>query len=480
MGGNRNQSINQSISFLIALFVLLTFFFLSVESTKASLWMDDMAQLSMVGRGVRISSFLHNILWEDNNPPLSHLIYAVWLRVAPYGNFWAKLPNILFVIVGSVTLCQVARRIYGDHFGIVVLIISLTNASIIRMAAFTARPYGLLYMMSAFLLLIQYVRYSKYTIKTNVIFGIVLLLLAYTHYFGCIMIFASLLCDIVRVVRKKVKPTSLLAYLSIIAYIPWVKYASQKYLEQGSGFWPHKPDLMSIPQLLRELCGDSPITWVLLVLFLVMFTVRLKHDSHYSEYYRWNVFVLVFTVMSVFVYSAYINPTGSLWVSRYFLCISPVIMLLASLAIFVSLDELSITNTNRIIVLLVLLIFVVIHNVESIHSRPYFAEEKYEQAANYIMSTEDIYNPDVAIFCSNYAAHEGWSYYLTHNGQRPGKAAFFKGEIAGAEQFENINVIYYFRVHSDPDEKMSGLLNSEFHQVYTDPVSGVVRYERNQ
>ena len=125
------------------------------------------------------------------------------------------------------------------------------------------------------------------------------------------------------------------------------------------------------------------------------------------------------------------------------------------------------------------LLVIVLPSAVKLNRSPVDVDERYQQAADYIMTANDVHDPHTAIFCSSYVTRQGWDYYLTHNGKRDGKYVFYSKEISTPEDVADIDVVYYFKVHKEPDEIMKSILNEEFHSVHTDTESGVVKYERN-
>ena len=77
-----------------------------------------MCQLGMNWHVGSISELFQNNLSGDNMPPLYHLFAALWLRVAPYGTFWLKLPSEIAVAAGVYVCGLCGNHLKGARLGL--------------------------------------------------------------------------------------------------------------------------------------------------------------------------------------------------------------------------------------------------------------------------------------------------------------------------------------------------------------------------
>ena len=77
----------------IASVSLAAFVFMVFLAGEKSLWYDDIYQIYFSWNRSFIDT-LKIVMQVDLNPPLWAVISFLWLKVAPYGTVWLKLPAI--------------------------------------------------------------------------------------------------------------------------------------------------------------------------------------------------------------------------------------------------------------------------------------------------------------------------------------------------------------------------------------------------
>ena len=109
-----NKISEKKYNIVIAISLVILFIIYCCESSRVSMWLDDILQIGMVGKEIPKENFLYNIINHDLQPPMAHIVTAIWTRIAPYGNFWMRLPSIIFVSLGSVICAKVVKEIEGS------------------------------------------------------------------------------------------------------------------------------------------------------------------------------------------------------------------------------------------------------------------------------------------------------------------------------------------------------------------------------
>ena len=94
----------------IAIMTVLSLIVMLRYAGVTSLWFDDLATIRIVDNNLSLGKNLDFIRGDAiSNPPLFYLFAAFWLRVAPYGTLFIKLPSILFSAAGMF-FCGIAYR----------------------------------------------------------------------------------------------------------------------------------------------------------------------------------------------------------------------------------------------------------------------------------------------------------------------------------------------------------------------------------
>lgn len=449
-----------------------------------SLWMDDIAQINMCEQ----ENFFEFLLSHDNNPPLSHFVTYIWLRIAPYGTNWIKLPSILFVTAGAFLLSETGRRLYGDLCGLIVCAFAISSSSIVELAAYVVRPYGLLFGFMS-LVLYCYVERNLHDFQwSRVIFlGLSMTAAVYTHYFAVLAVFAMFCFDCYLVIKKKISWKCVISYLIAGgAFLPWFLYTAQNYYEKLKTFWASIPTVYDMVNTNRKLLGNNELSFSLFVIIIIgILLLRFRKKKFDVREDMVFSFVLQIAIVLVipYVYSRYMNPDGSIYVDRYFVTIAPCIFLILGSGISIVSDYLN-RKLHVDKLLHVLCIFLCVSAFYNNFYRTYTVQsqklEPYEEMAEYIMAQEDIYHDNVAVYNTNYGMQKGWDYYLTHNGEREGKECFFNNEIDSIEALNGIERIYVCILHKEGSPTANEILGTYFQLSYADPESGVLIYDRIQ
>ncbi|MCM1495518.1 MAG: glycosyltransferase family 39 protein [Bacteroides sp.] len=449
-----------------------------------SLWMDDIAQINICGQ----EDFFKALLKSDNNPPLSHFITYLWLRIAPYGTNWIKLPGIIFVVGGSLFCAETGRKLYGDLCGLIICAFAVSSSSIVEAAAYVVRPYGLLFGLMS-VVLYCYVQRNLHEFRWNrvILLGIGMTGAVYTHYFAVLAVFAMFCFDCYLVIKKKISWKCLISYLIAGgAFLPWFIYTAQNYYEKLQTFWPSVPTIYNVISTIRSLLGNNGFSFslfVIIVIGLILLRISKKEFDIREEIVFSFLLQIVIVLLIPYVYSRYVNPNGSIYVDRYFVTIAPCIFLIMGIGVN-SICEYLNTKLKIEVLLNVLCISLCIsalyNNFSSLYETQSQKLEPYEEMADYIMEQEDIYNDNVAIYNSGYSMQKGWDYYLTHNGEREGKEAFYNREINDIKVLDGIDRLYVCELHKGINATTGAILKEYFELTYKDEESGVWIYDRIQ
>lgn len=458
-----------------AAFLLMVYY-----SSVSSLWFDDLAQIFMT-RGVRsVSELIANNLDGDNMPPLYHFFTALWLRISPYGTAWLRLPSEIAVAIG-IFLCGLAGyRLGGSATGLFACFFAATSGPLILDCAYAFRPYGFYFLFSAFAMYSHIVRVDHLGKETRtgiVRYGIALTLLVYTHYFGILLCAALFVGDLVLWVKRQVKASCFLSYgLAGIAFLPWAIAALPHLAETARRFWPEPPTARSVPYTVMHLFGERlfPFAVAVVASMIVHSISHVRGGQMFSKVHRaWllMLWAMLFVIGITYVYSAHVNPGGSVYVDRYFYCLLPsVFLLLAWGADQLSRAIVSIparaVRTLPVLLAAATALFLaydVYHNtVGRSRSRPL---QQYEEAAAWLCDRSDIHDPGILVVSTwpreRLDLNAGWDYYLTHDGARPGIARISSSDLTEA-RIKDATVIYLFKAHRDMAGERYRILDAGF------------------
>lgn len=455
-----------------------------------SLWSDDLATIEFVSEQNTIPQNIDSVL-EDatHNPPLYYLLAFVWLRLVPYGTVWIKLLNMLLVCTGIFLCGSVAKRIRGDHAALMATILAASSYFLISQAAYTFRSYGLLFPLSALLLYCYHKRLSNQDQKSNYVhYGIVSALLLYTHYTSIIVLGLIVVCDCWLYARKKIKGSFLLSYIGAgIAFMPLIVYKLKAMVTAHQSYWPSIPDFDTLKSLYTGMLNNSKFSMGMFVAGIVIFLVLcfIKSIQKQAKYSLADVSTVVVAVVIIggtigfmYIYSAFINPQGSIFVIRYFTIIMPAVLVITGITISYFIDLITVNAANGAKICAIIIAFASIFAinmeqcVSSLESFPGTQNSPYEQAIDWIYKRDDALNDDTLVMMTGYQG--GLYYYGTHNFQREN----LNFGMLTNDNWQSYEVVYASPMHGALPEESSQILQEHYEEITRNDTLYVTGYRQ--
>lgn len=441
-------------SLFLASLSLFSFLVMFLFADLKSLWADDIAQIAMAWQD-SVPLVISETIMRDNNPPLSHLISYIWIHLVPFGTRWLKLLNIIFVTF-SITVCGlIGKELKNSLTGIFSALFISINSSMVVLAAYTFRPYGLYLLLSCLTLYFYLLSRRQQSKKSlHIIYTIILILLSYTHYFGILLCIALFFCDLFLIYKKDLKLTMVYSYfVAGSLFLPWFLSIIGESLPRLETFWPQRPNILYAFNVLKQMMGYSTLLNLFMLFSLILFSINLftKRKQHISNYYFYFFILLVplFIFGIVYVYSKYITSLGSLFECRYFFCIIPfltIIMALVSEYIYVKIKSALLKhqkNTKYLLVAVSLLsILFLVRNTFFIFSNSTTLDSPFKETADFLRTQPDIQKEDSLLFLSSYDQQRGWDYYYTQKETySPIQATWYSLEDIDLSMYNKIYVV---------------------------------------
>ena len=413
------------IVFSLAHFALL----FSLAGVK-SLWHDDIYQLFFSWDRTLGESFA-TILKTDLNPPLWPFISFLWLKIAPYGTAWLKLPAIILTVAAGYIFALSLKEVFNKRTGLLGAFVFAVSPLIVFECAYTFRAYGL-YLFASSLIVYAYIKKTKNpSVKNRIFFGISVFIIAFTHYFGAFLCVFLGAFDLVLAIKKKQKFNFFIEYVIVaVLEIVWLILQITTITDALSEFWPPIPTYKSALELIRIFLHNSRnssiVFWALALIFLTVLIVRIVKRGLSviftgSMYFRFVFLTTTLMMLAVSIVYCNINPASSLWVYRYFFCLYPMMMFLfISMLVFVIRAVcLKLKKVIRIIfriAVIGLLSTLLLFNYSRwIRREVFYVYEPFEQSAELIMSEDEIKNGERVLVYNTTDCGRGWMYYLSQN-----------------------------------------------------------------
>lgn len=298
------------------------------------------------------------------NMPFFYIILFPLYKILPYGETWLLIPNFIAVILGIYILRKIGEKIGGIKFGFIVQLVAATSTTVINQCGLEFRPYAFLFCLSTWTFF-RYITKLEFNNKKNIVlYTISLVLLSYTHYFGCLIIMLYFLYDLYLYIRyrNKYKLSIFLPYfIAGILLLPWFLSIIGNNLKTNY-MWTAAPKFKEIINIFNFLLSYNTYSKYLFALSIITLILTNKRKKY--KYLNICIISIIFVIATIFIYSKYIKPDLSLFVSRYFVVIIPHIFIISSIFPYVLLNLKAEKNKNKNIVIrtisLVIVLFIFI------------------------------------------------------------------------------------------------------------------------
>ena len=233
---------------------------------RQSVWFDE-------SYSAYLTRFSFGEIWElarvDVHPPLFYFLLKIWGELFGNTDFGLRFMSVFFGAIAVVFAWQWLKRVFGTKAALLGTLLLTISPMFIRygqeMRMYTlaaAIVFGATYVLQ----LAMDTKKRKYWI----IYGILIALGMWTHYFTA-LIWLTHLIYLIYVYRKKIlQKEVLLGYAAaVVAYLPWLPgFMHQVAVVQG-GFWVGQPNVVTITDTytnaLVYLDSSEIVNWVLVL-----------------------------------------------------------------------------------------------------------------------------------------------------------------------------------------------------------------------
>jgi len=416
----------------ISALMLMTVFMFSFAS-KQSFWVDELDWTIgiITGKSIfndKLFTPMFQILLEQGyNLPLYYIIIKPLYELLPYGEMFLLIPSIIFVVLGIIIMGKCGKAIGSIDIGFFAVCIAVSSSRLILQGAWELRPYSITFCFSA-LALLMYIRRIKTETKINILlFGISLVLLLYSHWFGSILALFYAFADLFLYFRKKISFKCIFAYFFAgILFLPWFIMMIIHQIKDLSNYWAGIPriiePILTVSYLLSYTviyCFMFGIGFV--VILIKCFRKNKKETPDKSTLWFILGISIVWVILPIFVYSKFINKDGSFYVQRYFFVIMPHVFLITAYGVsevFCAVQHLSFmtVNKNEILrcVLIALFCFISFQNYQDAYSKINKISEPYREVAEHLARDKQIYSQNSLVISSSGSS---WiEYYFNKRG----------------------------------------------------------------
>ncbi|MDR1030641.1 MAG: hypothetical protein LBL76_07195 [Treponema sp.] len=445
------------ISVCALLFMAL---FMTVFASKQSFWLDELDWMIgiITGKSVfnnKIFTGMFQILLEQGyNLPLYYLIEIPFYYLLPYGETFLLIPSIVFVILGIAILSRAGKLIGGEDIGFFTLCVSVTSSTLIIQGGWEIRPYSISFCFSALTFLMFIKRLQVETKKNIACYGMALLLLLYSHWFGSILAIFYGFTDLYLCIKKKISFKCLLAYMFAgMLFLPWFCLMVFHHANDLGDYWAQIPRIIEPVLTIRYLLSNTVTYCLLFAAGFFIITIRwiqVRHKARPLTVSIWLFMIagIIWTIVPIFIYSRFINRSGSFYVSRYFFVIMPFVFLIVAYTISEIYAPIVHVQSNRkkqifYVVIILWFCFIGFQNYRRAYLNITAIHEPYRETAEYVSKDRRIYEDDSLILSSSGSA---WiEYYFNKRGYTiPCNVAVY------TKKYQTVNIFITGGVYREP------------------------------
>jgi hypothetical protein len=311
-------------------------------------------------------------------------------------------------------------------------------------------------------------------------------LLAYTHWYGALLLVFHGLGDLYLWLRKRIRLRCIVSYLiTIAAVLPWcIAMLIMLKSDLGSNTTTIVPDWLALVNSLEILLDSNALlllVFALAAVIVVQAAWQAAREKEYSQAaYLWlhTLLCIAWVLLPSFVYSRYINPAGTLYTERYYFILAPHTILLTSLGIKGLLQLYA--NKRNMLYLAALLVLVGVIGYTAAISSVTRIHQPFREAAWLLAEKGDIYRSDTVVLSS--AGGEAWlEYYFRKRGLTV-PVNMIQGETMLLKDGEAVNIPFDFEHLTDYDRLLTWYSYHEipqgYHRIVLDEETNLVLYEK--
>ncbi|MBS1774374.1 MAG: glycosyltransferase family 39 protein [Bacteroidetes bacterium] len=310
-----------------------------------SLWLDEMYTAHETDPDTSWSQ-LFTYLNEMNtggHPPLHYIIVKVFFLLFGQSDAVLRIPSAIAGTLSIWAMFMLARELWNTRIGLIAAAITALNAYNIEYSQ-EGRDYifTFLFTILSFFYLIKLLR--QRTLINSIIYGILVLLLIYTHYFNFFLIASQVVIISVfffYVPNNQrwvyVRFFSLSGLIAIVGYIPWLP--SMLYLKDVKSFWISTTEDGFISNFFLEYFGYSDMLKPLLIIFVLIFFYKLFTSQYDNKKLTEQPLNFSFVIILLWVLVTSLLPyirsrlVIPMLISRYTISVMPAYILIITLGI---------------------------------------------------------------------------------------------------------------------------------------------------
>jgi hypothetical protein len=454
--------------FYFALLALSLMMFMSMVSLsgKCSFWDDEMTLLG--ASSLPLDQFFKSII----TIALPAVVGFIWYHLTPFGEENMRLlPEILMALAVFCTGLA-ANAVLGKRAGLYAALLASTSVFLARFGNnFYIYPYYVLF--ATLVIWIYFYRLKSRGQKKYghlVLYGTALAALVYSQPLGVVFPFIFFLSDAALYLKKKITLKYFYSYLlAFILYSPMLINVLFVRKIDVFHFWPGVPQFTAVLGVYPEIMSNNKLfIWIYRISVGIFFADIIARRKISLRDYILLLCIAAPALMIgiMYIYSHYINPRGSFWVTRYFSCLFPMIAIVCAYALektcaYIAKYFFTAKQINTFLFILLLFVRFPVFYTE-LAKYPQYLIEHFEAGTKWLRSQNDIYIPETAVLTNiGTLPRRAWDlYYIS----RHGKARADPFKLVNDKSLKDLSYkrIYVFNPHLPSTEFQKNILDKYY------------------
>jgi len=302
--------------------------------SRWSVWFDEAYGLYLIRYGfLDIAKYTST----DVHPPLYYWVLKIWQAIFGNSEIALRSLSMVMIMIAIVFVYLLVRRAFGVRVGAWVVALLALSPMMIRYAE-EARMYGMVMAIVAAATYVLIDVTSKPSRRKWVLYGILVSLGMWTHYFTAIMWLTHWVWRYITVRRKNARQTARAFWtkewiwahvLAIGLFLPWLPYmVKQMATVQAGGFWIRPISVTTPFNFLTNLImyreNHEVLGWLAVLMLLVMVVIIVSIATAYRRLRgeQRSMFVLIVAMAIVpmlLLLALSLPPLRPSFVDRYLL-----------------------------------------------------------------------------------------------------------------------------------------------------------------
>ncbi len=442
------------------------------HGSDESFWVDDLIQVFTSSGGIKTAlDSCRNML--DATPPLFSLVAVAWYRLAPYGEKWLLLVDIIPTVLSVYVLGLLGEKRGGLQGGVLAAAFIAFSLTVWERVAFEYRSYAFALLFSSLSLYTYYRKEREGAGKWKAAFSLSLSGLAMSHYFGMLLCAVFFLADAIGAYKSWRAEKDLRVFAAAgpyilpgalsVAWMAVVLLSTRGLTTNYMPSWYPVPTLSEIKSAVLYLCGNDPALCLLALFEAVYILTELLSPGKEKDGEKDRAFsrLLLGAVAGVlallFVYGRYINRQHTMFENRYFTVLIPFFALLFSGAVCRVLDLLPVDRAKvKSAAVLCVSAALAVNCLAGASS--FSSDQPFREAADWLYTQVNyIFDPGTVAMTTGTVIPDSWNeYYIGRCGRRDelnvtNQYKFMGlGEFAGMEETANDYERIYIAEMNEP------------------------------